>query len=175
MLLSSIQWTQPLRGLTTNHARTIWFWTNEPWCGHQGEVCVTFFFSFCNQKCLFFFFFLPLSILVSTWMSHKVPAVTLTLVNAQRSGLLRMKTHRCAARLRFLLDQYKPKERTSWFQTVTVAWASNRLRRCKRATAPLKFLKWGHAFRANTKTFGSPNIGTYQRCLELLRQFNPFL
>lgn len=139
------------------------------------EKFVSLFFFLSVTKSAFFFFFLPLSILVSTWMSHKVPAVTLTLVNAQRSGLLRMKTHRCAARLRFLLDQYKPKERTSWFQTVTVAWASNRLRRCKRATAPLKFLKWGHAFRANTKTFGSPNIGTYQRCLELLRQFNPFL
>ncbi len=46
----------------------------------------------------------------------------------------------------------------------------------KRVVATVKFLsQCGLAFRGDTPTFGSPSNGDYLRCLELIRQFDPFL
>lgn len=42
--------------------------------------------------------------------------------------------------------------------------------------AVVKFLsEHGIAFRGDTNTFGSPGDGNYLWCLELIRQFDPFL
>lgn len=88
------------------------------------------------------------------------------------AGYMRMKTHLRAVRLYFggsIQTQGKDK----LISDCDSSLSQQQTEMLKRVMASLKFLKWRHAFRANTKTFGTPNNGTYQRCFELLRQFKP--
>ena len=83
-------------------------------------------------------------------MNHKVPVVTLTLVNAQWSGLLRMKTHWCDVRLCFC-GSIQTQGRDKLISDCDNSLSQQQIEMLKRAMAPLKFLKWGQAFRETTK------------------------